>query len=132
MKFAKVVFGIAGVWGILVLVPMYFMFENIGNDSPPPITHPEFYFGFVGVGLAFQIAFLVIATDPVRFRPMILPALFEKWSYVGAMMVLHSQQRINAFQYATAIPDAVLGLLFIAAYFKSNTVVQSKSAAPAA
>ena len=120
MRFAKWVFDVAGVWGILVLTPMYFMFEKIGNDSPPPITHPEFYFGFLGVGFAFQIAFLVIATDPARFRPMIIPALFEKWGYVAAMLILNSQQRITPFQFATAIPDALLGLLFTAAFFKTR------------
>jgi hypothetical protein len=32
MKFAKVVFWIAGVWGVLVLTPLYFMFDVIGRD----------------------------------------------------------------------------------------------------
>jgi hypothetical protein len=132
MKFAKVVFWIAGVWGILVLTPMYFLYGRIGQSSPPAPTHPEFYFGFVGVGLAFQIVFLVIATDPIRFRPMIIPALFEKWGYVIAMMILHSQQRINAFQFSTAVPDALLGLLFLAAFFKTRPTAGQKASASAA
>jgi hypothetical protein len=27
MKFAKIVFWIAGIWGVLVLTPLYFMFD---------------------------------------------------------------------------------------------------------
>jgi hypothetical protein len=43
MRFAKIVFRVAGVWGILILTPLYFMFDRIGRDYPPPITHPEMY-----------------------------------------------------------------------------------------
>ena len=68
MKFAKVVFWCAGIWGILVLTPLYFMFDVIGRQDPPPITHPAFYYGFVGVGLAWQAAFLIIATSPENRR----------------------------------------------------------------
>ena len=68
MNFAKLVFRVAGVWGIVLLAPLYFMFELIGTQDPPPITHPGFYYGFVGVALAWQVVFFIIARDPVRFR----------------------------------------------------------------
>ena len=54
MKFAKIVFWVAGIWGLLVLTPLYFMFDLIGRNDPPPITHPGFFYGFVGLGLAWQ------------------------------------------------------------------------------
>ncbi len=60
MRFAKVVFLIAGIWGVLVLTPLYFMFDLISRKDPPAITHPGFFYGFVGVGLAWQIAFLIM------------------------------------------------------------------------
>ena len=41
----------AGIWGVLVMVPLYFMFNVIGRQQDPPaITHPGFYYGFVGLG----------------------------------------------------------------------------------
>jgi len=46
MKFAKVVFWTAGIWGVLVLTPLFFIFDMIGRTDPPPITHPGFYYGF--------------------------------------------------------------------------------------
>jgi len=74
MKFAKIVFWVAAVWGVLVLTPLYFMFDLIGKNDPPPITHPGFFYGVIGAGLAWQVAFGIIATDPGRFRLlMILP-----------------------------------------------------------
>src|SRR5690242_11079796 len=70
MRFAKIVFSVAGVWGIAVLTPMYFLTDTIGRKQPPAITHFEFYFGFISVALAWQFAFFVIASDPARFRLM--------------------------------------------------------------
>jgi hypothetical protein len=122
MKFAKIIFWIAGGWGLLVLTPLYFMFDRIGRQDPPPITHPQFYFGFVGAGIAWQVAFLLIAIDPARLRPMIVPAILEKLSYSCAAAILYIQGRASAMQSATAIPDAILFLLFVAAFVKSAPV----------
>jgi hypothetical protein len=58
MRFAKIVFWVAGIWGLLVLTPLYFMFDLIGRKDPPPITHPGFFYGFVGVALAWQVSFI--------------------------------------------------------------------------
>ena len=40
MKFARTAFLIAGVYGLIVLLPMYLLEENTGRNFPPPITHP--------------------------------------------------------------------------------------------
>jgi hypothetical protein len=120
MNFTKTIFWCAGAWGALVLVPMYFMYSKIGKYSPPPATHPEFYYGFVGVALTWQFVFFVIATNPARFRPMIIPSVLEKLSYVIAVVVLYSQSRITAVQLSTGGPDALLGLLFVIAFLKTR------------
>ena len=69
MKFARIVFGFAGGWGVLVLTPLYFLYDFVGKHDPPALTHPQFYYGFVSLGLAWQAAFLVIAADPLAFDP---------------------------------------------------------------
>lgn len=119
MKFAKIVFWTAAIWGMLVLTPLFFIFDSIGRNDPPPVTHPGFYYGFATVALVFQFVFLVIATDPVRFRPMMIPAVFEKISYVTVLVVLYLQQRVHATDLVFAGTDFLLGLLFIAAFFKT-------------
>src|SRR5882762_11611548 len=124
MKFAKIVFWMAAVWGVLVLTPLLFIFDSIGRNDPPPITHPGFYYGFVTVALPFQLVFIVIATDPVRFRPMMIPAVFEKVSYATALVVLYLQQRIRAPDLVFAGTDLLLGWLFVAAFLKTGTVTQ--------
>lgn len=116
MKFAKIVFWIAGVWGVLILTPLYFMFDLIGRQDPPPITHPAFYYGFVGAGLAFQLVFFVIGSDPIRFRPMMIPAALEKFSYGTALIVLFLQHRLHAADLTFGCVDLVFGVLFLLAF----------------
>jgi hypothetical protein len=112
MKFVKIVFWTAGIWGVLVLMPLYFMFDLIGRQDPPPITHPGFYYGFAGAGLAWQIAFLIIAYDPVRFRPLMVAAILEKLSYAGSLIVLYLQHRLHRADLTFAGADLVFGMLF--------------------
>jgi hypothetical protein len=116
MRFAKMVFWVAAIWGFLVLTPLYFLFDVIPQKDPPAITHPGFFYGFVGAGLAWQIAFVIIARNPVRFRPMMIPSVLEKFSYAIAGAVLVSQGRMSKQDLLFVVADAVWGVLFIAAW----------------
>jgi hypothetical protein len=119
MKFAKVVFYIAAVWGILVLTPLYFIFDLIGRQDPPPITHPGFYYGFVGTALVWQLAFIVIARDPVRFRLMMIPAVVEKFAYGITLFVLYLQHRLHSSDLVFSGVDLFLGALFLISFLKT-------------
>ncbi len=123
MKFAKIVFWVAGIWGLLVLTPLYFMFDLIGRNDPPPITHPGFFYGFVGVALAWQIAFIFIATDPARYRPLMIPSVLEKVSFAAAVIILVLQGRMHKSDLVFVCTDLLLGLLFVIAYFKTPVAV---------
>ena len=120
MKFAKIVFWAAGIWGVLVITPLFFIFDVIGRNDPPPITHPGFYYGFVTTALAWQIAFFIIASDPLRLRPIIIAAIIEKFGYGIAVLTLYLQQRIHPADLAFAGVDMLLGCLFIVAYLKTG------------
>ncbi|MFZ0859105.1 MAG: hypothetical protein WCA27_21520 [Candidatus Sulfotelmatobacter sp.] len=121
MKFAKIVFWIAGIWGVLVLAPLYFMFDVIGRQDPPAITHPGFYYGFISVGLAFQVAFIVIARDPVRLRPVMIPSVLEKFGYGVSLLVLYLQHRLHPSDLVFGGVDVLFGVLFLAAFFRTAT-----------
>jgi hypothetical protein len=118
MKFARIVFWIAGIWGVLILTPLYFMFDAIGRQDPPAITHPGFYYGFASVGLAWQFAFFVIARDPARFRLMMIPSMLEKFGYGATLLALYLQHRLHASDLVFAGVDVLLGVLFLAAFFR--------------
>ena len=120
MKFAKMVFWVAGMWGFLVLTPLYFMFDIIGQKDPPPITHPGFFYGFVGVALVWQVVFIIVATDPVRYRPLMIPSILEKVSWSTAVIVLVMQQRMHQSDLVFAGTDLLLGVLFVITWFKTS------------
>jgi hypothetical protein len=116
MKFAQRLFLIAAIYGIVGLVPQYFLEAKIGRDTPPPITHPEFFYGFIGVALAFQFLFLIIARDPQRYRLAMLPGALEKLGFGGAAIALYLQGRLAAQGLVFGIVDLVFVALFMEAF----------------
>ena len=119
VKFAKMVFWLAGIWGVLMFAPLYFIFSLIGRQEPPPITHPGFYYGFTAMALAWQCAFFAIATNPVRFRPMMIFGALGKLGWGIAILVLYAQGRISPGDMALGAVDLLLGALFLLAFFKT-------------
>lgn len=121
MRFAKIVFLVAGIHGLLILTPMYFLEDKIARDTPPAITHPEYFYGFLGVALAWQVLFLVLSRDPVRYRAMILPSIIEKVSWGIALIVLLAQHRLPLSAFAIGSVDWIFAFLFLAAYFTTKS-----------
>jgi len=119
MKFAKIVFWIAGIWGVLLISPSYFMFDLIGKYDPPPMNHPAFFYGFIGVALVWQIAFIFIARDPVRFRPIMIPAVLEKVVYSVTVIILVLKKHAHPANLLFSAIDLSLGILFAIAYLRT-------------
>ncbi len=119
MIFAKRVFLLAGVYGLVVLLPQYALEAKTGRDFPPPITHPEYFYGFIGVATAWQVAFLILATDPVRFRPLMIPAILEKVSFGLAAVLLFVLGRLGTLMLAAGLFDLLLGGLFLVAFVRT-------------
>jgi hypothetical protein len=111
-RFASRVFLVAGIYGLLVMSPQYFLEAQVGRDYPPPITHPENFYGFIGVALAWQLAFLVIARDVGRYRLLMLPAIVEKLSFGIAAIVLYALGRTAAVVAFFGCIDLILAVLF--------------------
>jgi hypothetical protein len=127
MRFAKWVFLLAGVSGILVVLPPYFMERQTGVDFPPPINHPEYYYGFFGLTLAWQFLFLVIASDPVRYRLAMLPAMIEKASFAIAIPLLFAADRVPELWLGFASMDGTWMVLFAVAYVCTSKETAAKS-----
>lgn len=120
MTFARNLFLFAGSYGIVVTLPLYFSEAQIGIDQPPAITHPEYFYGFIGVTLAWQVLFLMIARDVRRYRMMMLPAILEKFSYAIAGGALYAAGRITSTVAAFAGADLLFGILFILAFYRTR------------
>lgn len=126
MKFARVVFIGAGIWGLAVLAPLYFLVDVSGRHYSPPLDYPHFFYGFLSVAMAWQVAFLVIGSDPVRYRRLMIPGIIEKLGYVVGTTALYAQGRIARLDAQSAVPDAVLAVLFVAAFVRLRPVVAQK------
>ena len=116
MTFARIVFVGAGVWGVVVLAPFYWLMDVTGRRYPAPIEYPHFFYGFFSVAMAWQVAFLVIGANPVRFRPLMVPAVLEKFGYVATVAVLYARSRIPVEDAFPAVTDLLLGVLFVIAF----------------
>jgi hypothetical protein len=118
VAFARWVFRLAGYYGLAALVPLYFLEDRIGRDNPPAVTHPEYFYGFLGVGVAWQVAFLMIARDPARYRPLMVPAVLEKFSFAAAVLALAAGGRAAGEVLAFGLIDLLLGVLFLVAFLR--------------
>jgi hypothetical protein len=126
MKFASRLYLIAGIYGLLVLPPIYFLEERIGRDYPPPITHPEHFYGFIGVAIAWQIGFLIISRDPPRYRAIMIAGAIEKLGYGIAVSILFFQDRVAALLLGSGIIDLIFAALFLLAYVKTGSNPKSQ------
>jgi hypothetical protein len=124
MNFAKRVYLIAGIYGLIVMLPQYFLENKNGRDYPPAITHPEYYYGFVGITVAWQVAFLVMSRDPVRYRPMMIPTILEKASWAFAAIALFLLGKLSPPMLGAGLIDLTLGVLFVMAYARTAGVAK--------
>lgn len=115
-RFARRVFLVAGVYGLVALAPLYFLEDALARAFPPPLTHPDHFYGFLGVTVAWQLAFLLIARDPVRFRPLMPVAVVEKLLPAAAVVALVAGGRTPAAALGPTAIDLVLGALFLLAW----------------
>lgn len=121
MTFAKRVFTIAGIYGIIVLLPQYLIEAGIGLPLPGPITRPEHFYGFIGVALVWQFAFLLIASDVRRYRPLMLIGVLEKLVFGVPVILLYARGRVATDVLVFGCLDLLLGILFVFAYRATPT-----------
>jgi hypothetical protein len=117
-RFARLTFAVAGIYGLLTMLPLYGMEARIGRDSPP-ITHPEYFYGFIGVTVAWQLVFLVVSRAPDRLRPIMPAAVVEKLGFGVPAIVLALQRRIPGVVLGFGLVDLLLGALFLTAYLRT-------------
>jgi hypothetical protein len=119
MRFARWVFLIAGVTGALGLLAAFFSEAKIGTDLPPAITHPEFFYGFIASALVWQLMFLLIASDPARFRVLMPLAVLEKFAFFVPSMVLYLGGRLAAGgPFGASLVDGGFMVLFAIAWWR--------------
>jgi hypothetical protein len=119
MDFAKRVFFWAGFWGLVVIIPGFFNEPWIAQHQPPPLNHPEFYYGFYAVAFTFQVLFLQISRDPVRHRDIMPICMLEKLGFFISSSILYGMGRTSNLIAFFAALDLMWAVLFYIAYRKT-------------
>jgi hypothetical protein len=115
MRVARLIFQIAGIYGLIVVAPLFFLEGTIDAAAPPAITHPEYFYGFACVTLAWQVLFLVVARDPVRYRALMPVAMLEKVSGMVFIVLVLLHRSPMTMLFLGSI-DVCLGIAFLIAY----------------
>jgi len=115
MKLAKWIFLIAGILGLLSTIPLTFAEKMMG------VKQPEFYYGFVFLNICWQILYLFLSSDPVRYRPMMIPAFLAKASGTVVLIWLYLQGRVSGQWLAIGAVDGVFAILFLVAFLATRS-----------
>lgn len=118
MRWIKWLFFICGFYGVLVLAPLYFQEGKLARAGAPAITYPEFFYGFIGVALAWQTVFLLISSDPRRYRELMLVGVIEKLGFGIPAALLYQAGRIKMEMFAAGVLDLVMAVLFTLAWIR--------------
>jgi hypothetical protein len=116
MRTARLIFTTAGIYGLIVLTPFLFMERMIAERTPGGLTHPEYYYGFLGAALVMQLFYLAIGRDPVRFRPLMPLCTLAKLAFFVPVLLLFLQERVPAVVLEFASVDALLAFAFLHAW----------------
>jgi hypothetical protein len=125
MRFARWVFRVAGIYGILVITPMLFMERQMA----PGAAHPVFFYGWASLDLAWQVLFLVLSTDPARYRPMMPVCVLQKMTAVIAIPWLYLAGRVGGVWLGAAGADLAFAALFLAAHRATSGTMGPDAAA---
>jgi hypothetical protein len=105
MTFARRVFRTAGLYGVLIIAPQFFL----ATTNP----QPELYYGFLGAVLSWNLAYLVVAADPARYRPLMLLGSLGKTIFAVSALILWLQGRVPTFLLAFAGIDVVIVAFYL-------------------
>jgi hypothetical protein len=115
MRFAKWVFILAAVWGVLTVPPLYFA-EPMMEARYGPLFYPEWWYGMLTIILVFQLLYFLIGRDPVRLRPVMPVAILGKLGFASTLWTLYALGRTPLQVTLSGSPDLIWVVFFLIAY----------------
>ncbi|UCG28470.1 MAG: hypothetical protein JSV24_03670 [Bacteroidales bacterium] len=113
MKRAKWIFLTAGIFGLILTIPLVFAEKVIS------VQEPEFYYGFVFLNICLQIIYVIISTSPIRYRPIMIPAFLAKATGSAALTLLYFIGRISFQWIIIGAVDGIFAVLFLIGYYST-------------
>ncbi len=111
MRFAKWVFTLAAIYGLITIPLTYFVEPQLVRRFGA-LGQPIWFYGFLGVVLVFQLVYLQTGRDPVRYRPFMWLSLLAKLSFVVTAATMYAIGRTVLEQAVVTAPDLIWSVLF--------------------
>jgi len=127
MRLARWIYLVAATYGLLILAAGLFA-ERTLDGSDAPLVHPEFYYGFYGSAIVWQLVFLLIASDPERFRVLMPFTFLEKAAFLVSNLALLATGRMSVGgPFIGGLIDGALMILFVIAWLRTPRNAGAKS-----
>jgi hypothetical protein len=114
VRIARLVFAVAAIYGLVVLLPLFFAEPWL---APAP-SRPEDYYSFLGAASMMQVLYLTIARDPIRYRPLMPIAVLAKLSFFVPVAILRAQGRTSDVTMIFASIDLSIAAAFAYAWLR--------------
>ncbi len=105
----------AAIYGAILLLPLYFL-ETRAAAPAARLPAPEYYYGFIGAALGFQIVYWLIGGAPRQYRALMLVGVFGKLSFWVPTALLWSMGRTATSTFALVCGDLLLAIAFVVAW----------------
>ena len=89
------------------------------------VKQPEFYYGFVLLNICWQILYLFLSSNPVLYRPMMIPAFLAKGSGAVALTWLYLLGRVSSQWVAIGALVGVFAVLFLVGFWATRNKFKS-------
>ena len=114
-KAARQLFRGAAVYGLIILLPLYFLERQVAAPAAS-LDHPIYYYGFVGAAAAWQLVYWTIGGDPVAYRAFMPLAVVAKFGFWVPSLILWLNGRAPTSTFAVTNGDLILGIAFFLAW----------------
>lgn len=118
MRFARWSFALAALYGLAATLAIYV------RQPLEPATLPLWW--FAGAAAVTQLAYLLIAADPVRYAPVIPIGILSKLSFALPVLWL-AAKRVPGMPVPFALIDLALAMLFGANYLRLRRLARHRS-----
>jgi hypothetical protein len=117
MRFARWSFRLAGIYGLIALLPLY--------GQAPLNAASLWMFGFAGAAAATQLAYLLIGSDPLRYRMVIPVGIVSKLSFFVPVTILYRRGEVPGMLMGFALTDLALAALFAVNFVRLGRISRS-------
>lgn len=119
MRVARWIYLVAAIYGLLILAAGLFAERSL-DATAAPLPHPEFFYGFYGSAIAWQFVFLLIASNPTRFRVLMPITFLEKAAFLVSNLILMAMGRMSmGGPFIGGLIDGLLLVLFVLAWLRT-------------